>query len=715
MSPNQSLIDAILNYAQDVDTLIRTVKASDATLFDGKTMSQLVAEYTQAIVDGVQAHAILSDNPHGVTKAQVGLSDVLNYGVATQAEAEAGILSDKYVTALRVKQAIGVIGGAAFLGITAQAVDSAKLEGKTLAEVTSQILAGTIANASKLENQTLAEIITAVNVDIDTKIAAAIASLVDTAPGTLDTLNELAAALGNDPNFATTVSTQIASKETPEGAQAKVDLHANRLDNPHAVTKAQVGLGSVQNLGLATQAQAQAGAVNTVYMTPLRTLEAIAALGGTYFLGKTDQSVDSAKLEGSTLAQVIATARAGNADTATKLQTARTISISGDGSATGSFDGSANLTLAFALANSGVTAGTYGKVTVNAKGIVTAGTALLATDIPNLDASKLTSGVLVAARLSGTYSIDISGNATSASQLETARTINGVSFNGTANITVPPAGSTWSSSSRISILNGSVAQGINIGSLLVSDNYSDVSNVPATGAYVKGNIVSAGTLTGTSVYANNWFRSSGNTGWYNETHGGGWYMTDTTWIRTYNGKALLVSGGTVRIEGNTPQVQLYDSDAGILRYLYVDGGNIGFLTSGGAWAFQCDNSGNVVAAGNVSAYSDRRTKKAIRPIKGGIKKLRKLEGVTYVDKESGEERMGLIAQNVQQVMPQAVTKLKDKRGTLALAYGNLGGLYVEAIKDVDDEVQELKAANKVLQAEVKALKLMVEELIKNRA
>lgn len=715
MSPNQSLIDAILNYAQDVDTLIRTVKASDATLFDGKTMSQLVAEYTQAIVDGVQAHAILSDNPHGVTKAQVGLSDVLNYGVATQAEAEAGILSDKYVTALRVKQAIGVIGGAAFLGITAQAVDSAKLEGKTLAEVTSQILAGTIANASKLENQTLAEIITAVNVDIDTKIAAAIASLVDTAPGTLDTLNELAAALGNDPNFATTVSTQIASKETPEGAQAKVDLHANRLDNPHAVTKAQVGLGSVQNLGLATQAQAQAGAVNTVYMTPLRTLEAIAALGGTYFLGKTDQSVDSAKLEGSTLAQVIATARAGNADTATKLQTARTISISGDGSATGSFDGSANLTLAFALANSGVTAGTYGKVTVNAKGIVTAGAALLATDIPNLDASKLTSGVLVAARLSGTYSIDISGNATSASQLETARTINGVSFNGTANITVPPAGSTWSSSSRISILNGSVAQGINIGSLLVSDNYSDVSNVPATGAYVKGNIVSAGTLTGTSVYANNWFRSSGNTGWYNETHGGGWYMTDTTWIRTYNGKALLVSGGTVRIEGNTPQVQLYDSDAGILRYLYADGGNIGFLTSGGAWAFQCDNSGNVVAAGNVSAYSDRRTKKAIRPIKGGIKKLRKLEGVTYVDKESGEERMGLIAQNVQQVMPQAVTKLKDKRGTLALAYGNLGGLYVEAIKDVDDEVQELKAANKVLQAEVKALKLMVEELIKNRA
>ncbi len=59
--------------------------------------------------------------------------------------------------------------------------------------------------------------------------------------------------------------------ETPAGAQAKVDAHATRADNPHSVTKAQVGLGSVQNYGVASQAQAEAGATNNVYMTPQRT------------------------------------------------------------------------------------------------------------------------------------------------------------------------------------------------------------------------------------------------------------------------------------------------------------------------------------------------------------------------------------------------------------------------------------------------------------
>ena len=64
----------------------------------------------------------------------------------------------------------------------------------------------------------------------------------------------------------------------------------------------------------------------------------------------------------------------GNASTATALQIARTIAISGDGTGTAtSFDGSANVTIPFTLANV-ATAGTYRSVTVNAKGLVTAGT-----------------------------------------------------------------------------------------------------------------------------------------------------------------------------------------------------------------------------------------------------------------------------------------------------------------------------------------------------
>jgi phage-related tail fiber protein len=82
----------------------------------------------------------------------------------------------------------------------------------------------------------------------------------------------------------------------------------------------------------------------------------------------------------------------GNAATATKLQTARTISLSGDVTGSASFDGSANATISATLANSGVTPGTYPKVTVDAKGRVTAGSSLSPTDIPNLDWSKITTG-----------------------------------------------------------------------------------------------------------------------------------------------------------------------------------------------------------------------------------------------------------------------------------------------------------------------------------
>lgn len=77
---------------------------------------------------------------------------------------------------------------------------------------------------------------------------------------------------------------------------------------------------------------------------------------------------------------------------AKQLVTARKIAISGAGTGNVSFDGSQDVTLNLTLADSGATAGTYTKVTINAKGLVTGGGALAAADIPNLDWSKIGSG-----------------------------------------------------------------------------------------------------------------------------------------------------------------------------------------------------------------------------------------------------------------------------------------------------------------------------------
>ncbi len=79
----------------------------------------------------------------------------------------------------------------------------------------------------------------------------------------------------------------------------------------------------------------------------------------------------------------------GNSATATALATSRDISLSGDVTGTASFNGSANASISATLANSGVSAGTFTKITVNAKGLATSGTTLEASDIPTLTAAKV--------------------------------------------------------------------------------------------------------------------------------------------------------------------------------------------------------------------------------------------------------------------------------------------------------------------------------------
>lgn len=66
--------------------------------------------------------------------------------------------------------------------------------------------------------------------------------------------------------------------------------------------------------------------------------------------------------------------------------------------------------------------------------------------------------------------------------------------------------------------------------------------------------VSASSNSGTSptfstAYTSNWFRSTGSTGWCSQTYGGGWYMTDSTWIRTYGSKSVYQNTGQIRTDG----------------------------------------------------------------------------------------------------------------------------------------------------------------------
>ncbi|CUH70044.1 Collagen triple helix repeat (20 copies) [Thalassovita autumnalis] len=97
-------------------------------------------------------------------------------------------------------------------------------------------------------------------------------------------------------------------------------------------------------------------------------------------------------------------------------------------------------------------------------------------------------------------------------------------------------------------------------------------------------------------------------------------------------------------------------------------------------------SGTVTAPNFVSS-SDARLKSDIAPIADALAKVQALNGVTFKMTGSDTRQMGLIAQEVQAVSPEAVV---ETEGVLRLAYGNLVGLLVEAIKDLAQEVDKLK-------------------------
>lgn len=99
-------------------------------------------------------------------------------------------------------------------------------------------------------------------------------------------------------------------------------------------------------------------------------------------------------------------------------------------------------------------------------------------------------------------------------------------------------------------------------------------------------------------------------------------------------------------------------------------------------------NGALVASGDVTAYSDERLKDNIEVIADAGAKVAALRGVTFTHKDTGVESTGLIAQDVKAVLPEATTT--DEDGMIAVKYGNLVGLLVEAVKELQAEVKALK-------------------------
>ena len=96
--------------------------------------------------------------------------------------------------------------------------------------------------------------------------------------------------------------------------------------------------------------------------------------------------------------------------------------------------------------------------------------------------------------------------------------------------------------------------------------------------------------------------------------------------------------------------------------------------------------GNIYATGNVTAYSDKRNKKNLQVIDDSLRKIEKINGYTY--EKDNVRYTGLVAQEVLSILPEAV--VGNEEDGYALAYGNMVGILVEAIKELSGKVKSLE-------------------------
>lgn len=263
--------------------------------------------------------------------------------------------------------------------------------------------------------------------------------------------------------------------------------------------------------------------------------------------------------------------------------------------------------------------------------------------------------------------------------------------------------------------------------------------------------------TTSDILSSGWIRALGTNGFYCESYGGGWHMTDSTWIRAYNNKQIytastspdaihtlgginasgrIYSGSYVELHGglvcagvgnsggasgfnvygsfygnashggieigasdNVLGIGVHSNDSWYIWW--TNHGSIGsssnksyiFSYNGSSWNF----TGSVVASGEVTAYSDARLKSNIQP----LKYRGRLTPKTYI--KDNKQSIGFIAQEVQILYPETVLMSDDKEHYLSLNYNALTAVLAAQLNDVDDEVTLLKKRVEFLEKEVKRL------------
>lgn len=156
-------------------------------------------------------------------------------------------------------------------------------------------------------------------------------------------------------------------------------------------------------------------------------------------------------------------------------------------------------------------------------------------------------------------------------------------------------------------------------------------------------------------------------------------------------------------DGSSSWIDMLDDESpNGVKYLHANSNYLGFVNGYGSWVFRCDNGGNTIAEGNVTAYSDERLKKNWIGLPNDfIENVAKVKNGTYERIDNGTRLAGSSAQDWLKLLPEVVNTTNDENKTLSLAYGNAALVTaIELAKRVIDQ-----------EARIKRLESLIEKLI----
>ncbi|MEI6359313.1 MAG: tail fiber domain-containing protein, partial [Synechococcus sp. ELA619] len=306
-------------------------------------------------------------------------------------------------------------------------------------------------------------------------------------------------------------------------------------------------------------------------------------------------------------------------------------------------------------------------------GIITAdGSGLSAINASNISSGTIANARTTAATANGASTIVLRGTSGEFS----AGAITGASFTGDG--------------AAISNINASNLAAGTVASARVSGSYTGITGVGTlTAGTWNANSIST-TFTDakvTSIAAGTGISVNATTGAVTVTNGGVTSLTAGTGI------SLSGSTGGVTITNTSTGATITDdTTTNATRYPIFDDITSGTLSSAfvSSTKLTFNPSTGTLSATVMTASSDARFKDDVVVISNALDKTCQIRGVTYVrnDVDNKSRHVGVIAQEVEAVLPEVITT--DKDGYKAVAYGNMIGLLVEAIKELKAEVDALK-------------------------